>query len=207
MTPLTATDPLHEFMLAPVVQPAGQREFDVAFFIPGDPVPWGRAGLRTAVTRTGKVIAKMYTPAKTAAYERNVAAFAKHAMKRLPPSARPLFFAATVVIKPPGSWSLVKQAAAIEAKIAPSVKPDLDNILKALYDGMNGVVWTDDAQIVTTFARKMYGRVPGVYVRVVATGQATGEDPRPVSKKVPERRNNETGTVSKLNPPLKGKTS
>ncbi len=41
-------------------------------------------------------------------------------------------------------------------------KPDLDNLLKALKDAMTGIVWHDDAQIVSLSARKDYGDVPGI---------------------------------------------
>lgn len=47
-------------------------------------------------------------------------------------------------------------------------KPDLDNIIKALKDAMTGIVWKDDAQIVSLTARKEYGDVPQIWVRVKA---------------------------------------
>lgn len=40
----------------------------------------------------------------------------------------------------------------------PSVKPDIDNLLKAIFDAANGVLWEDDAQIVATYAVKRYGK-------------------------------------------------
>lgn len=35
-------------------------------------------------------------------------------------------------------------------------KPDVDNCVKAVLDAMNGIVWIDDAQIVSLLARKEY---------------------------------------------------
>lgn len=35
-------------------------------------------------------------------------------------------------------------------------RPDLDNIIKALLDGMNGIVYTDDSQVVAINASKRY---------------------------------------------------
>ena len=48
-------------------------------------------------------------------------------------------------------------------------KPDLDNLVKALGDGMNGVVFADDSQIAQNgICRKVYGDTPGVTVTIRA---------------------------------------
>jgi len=36
-------------------------------------------------------------------------------------------------------------------------KPDLDNLTKAIFDALNGVVWVDDALVVSLTANKWYG--------------------------------------------------
>ena len=38
-----------------------------------------------------------------------------------------------------------------------TVKPDADNIAKAICDSLNGVLWTDDKSIVYLTIRKLYG--------------------------------------------------
>ncbi len=38
----------------------------------------------------------------------------------------------------------------------PCVRPDLDNFLKAVLDAANGILWNDDAQIVSLTAHKRY---------------------------------------------------
>jgi Holliday junction resolvase RusA-like endonuclease len=45
-------------------------------------------------------------------------------------------------------------------------RPDLDNIVKAITDGMNGVVYEDDSQIVSLHATKVYGTDAMVEVMV-----------------------------------------
>lgn len=43
-------------------------------------------------------------------------------------------------------------------------KPDLDNLLKNLWDAMEGVVFLNDAQIVEIQAKKIYGKIPRIEV-------------------------------------------
>lgn len=48
----------------------------------------------------------------------------------------------------------------------PSVKPDLDKLIRAVLDSLTGVAFKDDAQVVHVTASKMYGDVEGVRVIV-----------------------------------------
>jgi len=109
---------------------------------------------------------RMYTPAKTASYESLVAYAAAVAM-----AGRPLLEGACscsldIVLPIPASWSRKKQAAALAGTVYPTTKPDADNVIKAVYDAMNGVVWRDDVQACDGQQTKRYGAVPGVRVRV-----------------------------------------
>ncbi len=133
----------------------------VRFVVPGAPVGKGRA-------RIGKVgnHARMFTPPKTASYE-GLIAHAGHAAM----AGRPLIEGAVLVVLDicigvPASWSKRKQAAALAGQVYPTTKPDKDNIIKAIYDGLNGVVWKDDVQVVEGIQRKRYGAVPGVTVEI-----------------------------------------
>ncbi|WP_268602553.1 RusA family crossover junction endodeoxyribonuclease, partial [Escherichia coli] len=49
---------------------------------------------------------------------------------------------------------------------APTVKPDSDNVEKAIKDGCNGVVYRDDVQVVDDGKTKVYGAELGVTVEV-----------------------------------------
>lgn len=51
----------------------------------------------------------------------------------------------------------------------PTTKPDIDNIIKLLFDALTGVYWLDDKQIVATLPIKVYGdesHPPGLEVWV-----------------------------------------
>ena len=48
----------------------------------------------------------------------------------------------------------------------PTVKPDVDNFLKASLDALNGIAYDDDAQIIEINASKKYGPVGGIFVDI-----------------------------------------
>jgi len=50
----------------------------------------------------------------------------------------------------------------------PSVKPDIDKLLRSVGDALTGVVFKDDSQIVEIAAKKEYGE-PGAWIQVVET--------------------------------------
>lgn len=66
----------------------------------------------------------------------------------------------------PASWSKKKQAQALAGELLPTTKPDVDNIVKAIGDGLNGVVWRDDSQVSDVIARKRYAEKPQVRVQI-----------------------------------------
>jgi Holliday junction resolvase RusA-like endonuclease len=43
------------------------------------------------------------------------------------------------------------------APARPVVRPDVTKLLRAVEDGCTGIIWRDDAQVVTQIARKFYG--------------------------------------------------
>jgi Holliday junction resolvase RusA-like endonuclease len=71
-----------------------------------------------------------------------------------------------VLCSVPASWSQLKQRQALEGTLRPAKTPDADNVLKAICDGINGVVWKDDVLAVEGCWTKIYADIPGVRVRV-----------------------------------------
>jgi Holliday junction resolvase RusA-like endonuclease len=50
-----------------------------------------------------------------------------------------------------------------------AARGDIDNLMKAVFDALNTIVWCDDKQVTTVLARKRYtvaGEKPGVSVLV-----------------------------------------
>lgn len=134
----------------------------ITFFVPGEPQGKGRA----RSTRSGR----HYTPAKTVAYEGLIAHAAAAAMGSRPPIESACEIIVVAYFGIPASWSKVKQQRAIDGVIRPAKKPDGDNILKAVADGLNGVAWRDDAQAVEVSISKRYSARPGLIVTVRPIG-------------------------------------
>ena len=133
----------------------------IEFFVPGAPVGKGRP--RAARRGAGVV---MFTPEKTAGYEALVAAAASNAMRAeaWPLFTGPLEAVLEMRIPIPASWSKAHKAAALAGTELPTSKPDIDNVVKAILDACNGVVFRDDAQVVMLVATKAFSDEPGVRV-------------------------------------------
>lgn len=133
----------------------------VVFAIPGQPVAKGRPKF----ARQGSFV-RTYTPEKTATYENLVKLFATQAMAGLPPIEGPVELWLDINLQIPTSWSKKRQRDAAAGLVAATKKPDADNVLKAVKDGMNGIVWLDDAQAVEYRISKRYSTSPCVQVSV-----------------------------------------
>ena len=141
---------------------------NIAFVVPGEPQGKGRARVGTIGGH-----ARMFTPAKTVAYEGLIAHAAALAMRGANPLQGDCRLEVDIVCTVPASWSGKKRAQALAGLIRPAKKPDSDNVIKAVCDDMNGVVWRDDVQAVEGSWRKVYGATPGVHVRVAALDAAS----------------------------------
>lgn len=138
-----------------------QKMNEVQFVIPGQPVAKGRP----KVDSRGK-FARVYTPEKTANYEGLVAHSAQAAMNGRKLFSGPVAVELDIRVSIPASWSGKRKSMAQRGEVAATKKPDADNVEKAVFDGMNGVVWVDDVQVVQVSKRKRYADVPGVVVIV-----------------------------------------
>ena len=67
---------------------------------------------------------------------------------------------------------LQKPPSAPKKRHHPVVKPDLSKLIRASEDAMTGVLYADDAQIVSLIADKLYGDFEGVQVTARIMSQA-----------------------------------
>lgn len=146
----------------------------IEFVVPGEPVGKGRA--RSGVLMRngapvigagGRPIVTHHTPEKTASYEGLIAMAGRQAMAGRPLMTGGVALTLRVFRSIPASWSKKKRAAALVGNVHATVKPDLDNIEKAIADGLNGVVWRDDVQVVAVEKWKLYAETPCVVVQIV----------------------------------------
>lgn len=132
--------------------------FQVTFNIDGEPVAKGRPRF----TRQGRT----YTPLKTKQYEDKVRIAAKEAMGSSDPLETPVSVFIYVTLPVPVSYSKKRTEACLNGSERPTKKPDIDNQIKSVLDGMNEVVFKDDCQIVAIHAKKVYGTIGMVEVMV-----------------------------------------
>lgn len=139
---------------------------ELKFIVPGRP----QAKQRPRVVR-----GRAYTPKATNNYEKFVALQARSAMSRAglaQPIEGPVALAVEILFRrpkhiPPGHL-LQEKPGRVPLHLGGSF-PDLSNVLKAIEDGCNGVVFGDDCQVCHLEAAKAYcaeGEPEGVVVRV-----------------------------------------
>ncbi|WDA11648.1 RusA family crossover junction endodeoxyribonuclease [Paracoccus marcusii] len=82
------------------------------------------------------------------------------------PLTGPVRLTITAIFEPAASWSKKRRAAAMGNWHVQ--KPDGDNLLKAVKDGLNRVAWTDDCQVADARAVKMWGEAAATVVEIEA---------------------------------------
>lgn len=116
--------------------------------IPGEPV----AKARPRMTKSGHV----YTPQRTVDYERWVQTlFVKEYGQ--PRMEGALKLELNLYFPIPKSTRKKDVPAMRTGEMRPTKRPDLDNVLKAVSDALNGIAYKDDSQIVAAVVQKFYG--------------------------------------------------
>jgi Holliday junction resolvase RusA-like endonuclease len=135
--------------------------FMVTFMVEGTPVPKGRPRF----ARRGKFVST-YSPKTTVDYETKVSESAKLAMGASEPLETPVGAYIYITLPVPASYSKKRTQACLSGEERPTKKSDIDNYCKAIFDGMNGIVFLDDSLVVSLHATKVYGTIGMVEVMV-----------------------------------------
>ena len=135
--------------------------FMVTFKVDANPVGKQRA----RYVKRGNFV-QTYTPEKTRTYETLIRDAATEAMGTSEPLETPVTLYLYIRVPIPKSYSKKKLEACLNGMDQPIKKPDASNILKSVEDGMNGIVYKDDSQIINLHVTKVYSTLAGVDVCV-----------------------------------------
>ena len=130
--------------------------------IPGEPVAQGRG----RAVRIGNGV-RVIDPAKSRSWKGVAAVFmqqARNAAGVFAPMTGPLDVSVVA------TWATLKSASKKNPPVYKVSRPDGDNVLKAVLDAGNGILWADDATCVRLSVEKRYGAVPSVMVNINKIG-------------------------------------
>lgn len=131
--------------------------------IPGIPQPKQSARFRAVKGRNGQTFVQSYQTKAVKDMEANIG---YEIRSQLPPDwipyDGPISVRVIFVFPPLKSFSKGKLERLKGGELMyKSTKPDLtDNLMKGLFDAMNGIVFRDDAQVCEVYSRKIYGMRP-----------------------------------------------
>lgn len=141
------------------------------FTVPGEP----RGKGRPRFVRAGNYV-RAYTPDATAAYENLIRVSYQASNGPFFDQDKQLSIHLVINMKIPESTSKSRKASMIAGNIRPTKKPDADNVLKAVLDGLNTVAWHDDAQIVEVAIERWYSERPGLKIMIADEDSSTMEE-------------------------------
>ena len=134
---------------------------ELKFEVPGSPIGQGRPKFSTINGH-----AKAYDPEKSRNYKAYVKLLATQAMKEqgFTMIDGPCCLDIMAFFEVPKSKSKKFKERALLGLERPTKKPDIDNIVKALQDALNGLAYKDDSSIVYLSVAKCYSEIPRVEV-------------------------------------------
>lgn len=140
----------------------------IKFRYNGEAVGKGRPRVKI-LKRGDKVFPQLYTPEKTKAFEEALRkAFLAQNSRQTPVYGRdiPLQMRLIIGVSIPKSYTKKKHALCRDRVLAPTGKPDIDNVIKSVADSLNGAVFEDDSQLVRIYAERFYSEEPFVEVEI-----------------------------------------
>lgn len=134
----------------------------IKFEVLGTPVGKSRPKFSTV---NGHAVA--YTPAKTANYETLVKlSYQQKYAGCMFDKDKPLRAIIRAFFPIPKSVSKKKREQMRDLRILHTKRPDVDNIVKAILDALNGVAYYDDSQVAEVMISKAYAEQPKVMIEL-----------------------------------------
>ena len=137
------------------------------FVVPGEPQSKARPRFRS-FNVGGRMVTSTYTPKQTVQYEQLIRS-AYIAANR----SQPVYEAGTKIavriwayFGVPKSTSKRNRTLMLAGQIRPTKKPDVDNLIKAVCDALNGIAYHDDAQVTSVFCAKFYDEEPRLVIQI-----------------------------------------
>ena len=124
------------------------------FIVEGD--PQGKA--RPRFSRRSETV---YTPSKTAKYEKEIRDLFLAAGGKMIPDGRYVTVTVDAYFKIPKSYAKGKRWECKYNINRPDKKPDIDNVLKVVLDALNKAAYEVDKQVIEVRCRKWYSRSSG----------------------------------------------
>lgn len=139
----------------------------ISFTVPGRPVPQG--GMK-AFARGNRAFVTHQKPKELGDYRARIAIAARDAGVECvsDPICMTVYF---YIDRPKGHYGTGRNAGQLKPSAPgnPATRPDIDKLLRAVLDGLTGVAFRDDSQVVDVFARKYYGDgSPGTTISIEA---------------------------------------
>jgi len=131
----------------------------IKFTIQGEPKGKGRP-----IFSRGNKFVRVYTPETTVNYENWVKICFQNAKQKLHTGQLQAQIKCYMGI--PKSCTKKKREESLNGKIRPTKKPDIDNIIKCIFDALNGLAYKDDKNIVSCTVDKWYSEEPRVEVEI-----------------------------------------
>lgn len=141
-----------------------------SFYVPGPPKGKGRPQFCRKTKRA-------YTPKGTRAYENRIAfAYRTQCGEKF---QGPVWVEIMAVFNIPKSWTKAKKRQAVQGELFPK-RPDIDNIAKAVLDGLNHVAYDDDSSVVMVTAFKDWDTelAEGLFVTISSVEERVGRSGR-----------------------------
>jgi len=144
----------------------------IELVVPGEPMGKQRPKVFPIRTRTGLIIRRGVTPAKTLSYETLIRELFAVKYPGFEPLEGPLVLTIEAFLGIPKSASKKKRAAMAAGDIIPEKRPDFDNLAKTAADALQGVAFRNDSQIADAVIRKRYSSTPRMRIQIQVLGEA-----------------------------------